>query len=83
MGSSSDDYDSSSHDDMLHLQSMTPEEQLQMLQEKLRRTTKFLHEIQTLSPACEEATDSKEKQVRKRSHKHFLNFILWPGAFLL
>ncbi len=46
----------------------TIEGQLDTLQEKLKRTTKFLHEIQNITPACEEAKeDIKERQVRKKT----------------
>lgn len=46
---------------------MSLDEQMTALQEKLQRTTKFIQEIQNLSPACEESNDSaKEKQVFNR-----------------
>ena len=49
---------------------MTLEEQMDTVDEKLKRTSKFLHEIQALSPVCEEPLheDIKEKQVRKTAH---------------
>ena len=41
--------------------------QMDALQDKLKRVTKYLHEIQTLSPACEEAQEEhREKQVRNK-----------------
>lgn len=43
----------------------TPESQLDAIDDKLKRVSKYLHEIQTLSPVCEEASDDKkERQVR-------------------
>ena len=43
------------------------EEQMQLLQDKLKRTTKFLKEIQTLSSKCEDVQfeDARDKQVRE------------------
>ena len=59
--------DSISNNDQESNASNSTESQLEALQDKLKRTTKFLHEIQSLSPACEEIQeDMKERQVRRK-----------------
>ena len=52
---------------VMEQQQQTLQEQMDTIDEKLKRTSKFLHEIQALSPVCEEPLheDIKEKQVSK------------------
>ena len=58
------------------LGAMSLEEQMDTIDEKLKRTSKFLQEIQALSPVCEEPLheDIKEKQVSKKIKKYSLAF---------
>lgn len=48
---------------------LSVEDQMSALDEKLKRTSKFLHEIQDLSPAVEEPTEQnvRERQVRVKT----------------
>ncbi len=57
-------------------------QQMALLEDKLQRTTKFLQEIQALSPVCQEPTEElKEKQVLRTSASHIVYVFAFNLAF--
>lgn len=62
----SDDSPTSSTPGDYNFLEMDLEDQLNTVDEKVKRVNKFVHELKSLSPVCEEAPDDlKEKQVRQ------------------